>query len=585
MRRRLWVSALLTVVAAAAYLQMLITPQPPGVTLNIVPHGTANYEILPIKDLPLPTGLHKGDILEMERMSPATRAALLLGQPITEGTRVDLEVRRGDRELSVAASSQFLPNTYMKRYSGVLLLRNGLFLVILALGILSIWRGRNLAASGLGLFAIAVIISAGLRSIAVPPAWAFWMQLLSECVVVPLIFVGLFLVAYAVAASSMNARPRRLFTGAFILSCLLLVSLTFSNLVSKVYFLSHGLPIPVLPTVVCVSALIPLLILIWGYTQAGLEQRLRIRWILCSTGVVFLALIFQVLAATASDMTTQLIFTYTVVLLFIIAVTGYTYAILRHRLVDVRVVINRTLAYAIITALVVGIFAAISSYTERATLNRSTSLLLELIVPLALGIVLSTLRKYIDTYVNRFLFHRKYAAEKALNDFARTCDFIEQPERLLDQTIQQVFKHTHAVNVALYERDARGYRRVRQQGNMDMPELVEADDLAFVRLRAGEREIDMHGTESALGRQGYAFPMSVRGRLIGALVCGPRPAEQYTVDERQLLAHVARQVGAAIHALRSLEHEKFVDSVANGMLDAVSAREQARRLQNVWQAI
>jgi len=77
--------------------------------------------------------------------------------------------------------------------------------------------------------------------------------------------------------------------------------------------------------------------------------------------------------------------------------------------------------------------------------------------------------------------------------------------------------------------------------------------------------------------------MSVRGRLIGALVCGPRPAEQYTTDERELLAHVARQVGAAIHALRSLEHEKFVDSVASGRLDAASAREQARRLQNVWQ--
>ncbi|MDE2234221.1 MAG: GAF domain-containing protein [Gammaproteobacteria bacterium] len=583
MRRRLWVSALLTVVGVAAYIQLVLTPQLPGVALSISPYGASDYVISPIADLPLPVGLNKGDILEMNRMSPATRAALLLGQPITPGTRVEIVIRRAERVLSVPVTSQFLPNTFISRYSVVLLLRNGLFLVILALGILSIWRGRDLAASGLGLFALAVIVSASLRSIAVSPAWAVWMQLLSEIGVVPFIFVGLFLVAYSVSGSSLGTRSRKGFTGAFMLSYLLLVILTISSLLGKVYFLSHGLPTPVLPTVVCVLALIPLMILVLGYAQAGPEQRLRIRWILCSTGVFFLALIFEALATTSSDMTRQLEFTYILELLLILAVSGYTYAVLRHRLVDVRVVINRTLVYAVITALVVGIFAAISSFTERAALGRSTSLLLELIVPLALGIVLSTLRKYIDTYVNRFLFHRKYAAEKALNDFARTCDFIEQPERLLDQTVQQVFKHTHAVNVALYERDARGYRRVRQQGNMEMPEHVEADDPAFVRLRAGEHEIDMHGTESALGRQGYAFPMSVRGRLIGALACGPRPAEQYTVDERQLLAHVARQVGAAIHTLRSLEHEKFVDSVANGELNAASAREHARRLQNLWQ--
>ncbi|MGH8313013.1 MAG: hypothetical protein ACRER9_06980, partial [Gammaproteobacteria bacterium] len=181
------------------------------------------------------------------------------------------------------------------------------------------------------------------------------------------------------------------------------------------------------------------------------------------------------------------------------------------------------------------------------------------------------------------VFRRQYHAERALNDFARTCGFIEQPDHLLDLTVQQVFEHSHAESVALYERQVQGYARVRQRGTAEFPQQIGADDLAFVRLRAGDHEADLHEVASALGKDGYVFSMAVRGKLIGALVCGPRPAEQYTADERAPLFHVAQQAGAALHALRSREHEYFVDSVARGALDATSARERARQLVAAWQ--
>ena len=81
------------------------------------------------------------------------------------------------------------------------------------------------------------------------------------------------------------------------------------------------------------------------------------------------------------------------------------------------------------------------------------------------------------------------------------------------------------------------------------------NDPAFVGLRARNAELDLHATQSVLGMDGYAFPLIVRGNLLGALVVGQRPGEHFAAEERQLLFHVAHEVGAALFALRAQESE------------------------------
>jgi hypothetical protein len=106
--------------------------------------------------------------------------------------------------------------------------------------------------------------------------------------------------------------------------------------------------------------------------------------------------------------------------MFVITMAGFLYAVLRHRVVDVSVFIDRTLVYGGMTALVVGILAAVNSLVEHAALGTNASLLVQVIVPLALGIVLSRVRLYLDRIVEQVFFRRKYLAEKALRRFART---------------------------------------------------------------------------------------------------------------------------------------------------------------------
>ncbi|MHB1283215.1 MAG: hypothetical protein ACYCZI_04970, partial [Metallibacterium scheffleri] len=105
------------------------------------------------------------------------------------------------------------------------------------------------------------------------------------------------------------------------------------------------------------------------------------------------------------------------------------------------------------------------------------------------------------------------------------------------------------------------------------PEQLPADDLAFVKLRARNAELDLHDTRSALGDEGYAFPLMLRGNLLGALVVGQRPGEHYAADERELLFHVAHEVGAALFALRAQESEaRALESEANAKASEAQAR-------------
>lgn len=208
---------------------------------------------------------------------------------------------------------------------------------------------------------------------------------------------------------------------------------------------------------------------------------------------------------------------------------------------------------------------------KRTALGQDAGLMLELLVPLGLGVSLSTVHRRIDNTVDRLIFRRQYREEIALRRFASESAFVTQLEALLDMTVEQLHRHVGAPWVAYYERTTAGYARVRQCGEHDLPHLVATDDLALVKLRAHNSEVDLHEAPSGLGRDGYAFPLRTRGHLLGALLVGPRPDEHYAAEERELMAHVAHAVGASLFALRAQVTEEQL-TAARAEVEASAAR-------------
>lgn len=78
---------------------------------------------------------------------------------------------------------------------------------------------------------------------------------------------------------------------------------------------------------------------------------------------------------------------------------------------------------------------------------------------------------------------------------------------------------------------------------------VNENDPALVSLRAEHARVDLHALETSTTGES-AHPMVARGRLVGALVLGPkRSQESYAPDESAAIAQLAHSVAGAIDVL------------------------------------
>ncbi|WP_297923174.1 GAF domain-containing protein, partial [Metallibacterium sp.] len=580
MHRRYGLLLLLTaaVVLAVTYASVRVF-QPSGMPflVNVVNSHTA--VIVPIPGIPLPKALEPGDRVDLAATPRSTRMAIgrfLQFGDSPVGRTYEFAIRRGQAIVTVPVTTV---DTSTGTGTGMRWSEWAFFFLVVPFGgiaLLAAWRGRDRAAADLALWTIANVFGFAAGSVPLDGRLGLSAQLGVD-VLFLLARVGFYMMVEFIAGTALTPRSRALWRASFLL---LLGAGAVAKLGGVLVFVAYGWAEFLRPQYGFVwpaSYFVPVVLLFANYRHADGAQRLRLRWMLWSSvGFVTSAFLDNtpLLGFWASEIASNLMLP--------IAMVGFLYAVLRHRVVDISVVLNRALVYAATTSLVLGLFALLESLIERTTLGHGAGLLLELAVPLGLGAALSTVHRRIEAVVERFFFRHQYRAETALRRFAEECAFITQPENLFDLTVEQIARHAGAPRVALYERTAEAYIRIRQHGAPALPEQVATDDLAFVGLRARNAELDLDDTRSQLGADGYAFPLMLRGTLLGALVVSQRPGEHYAADERELLFHVAHEVGAALFALRARESQAFVRALAQGNLKPEDARAQAIKLETTW---
>ncbi len=570
MPRRFGLLLLLTaaVVLAVAYVgarifQVAGTP----FSVNLVNAHTA--VIVPIPGIPLPKALEPGDRVDLAATPQPTRIAIV-GRILPVGRTYEFVIRRGRTIVTVPVTSVDTSTGTGAQWSAW-----GFFCFFVLLGgiaLLASWRGRDRAAAGLALWAIAFVFADAASLLPLDGGFGLSVQLGVE-VLYLCARAGFYMMVESMAGAALTPRVRTIWRGSFLLLLGAGAVVTLGGLLVFVATGWAGFLQPQYQFIYTAGYLVPVALLFVNYRHAIGAQRQRLRWMLWSS-VVFVASVFvsdtQLLGFWASIITNNL--------LLPIAMAGFLYAVLRHRVVDISVVLDHTLVYGGMTALVVGVLAAVNSLVEHAALGTSASLLLQVIVPLALGIVLSRVRLYLDRIVEQVFFRKKYLAEKALRSFARHCTGYENTQGLLAAAAQIIHEKLSTPGVALYLRKDGQYAAAAQQGDISYPESVNIDDAAFAAARSGQKDIDLSELHSALGSDGYVFPMGAQG----VLVCANRPGEHYAADERKLLATVARQVGRALHSMNIRESLDFVRAVARGSLDLNGVREQALKLEAGW---
>lgn len=521
---------------------------------------------------PLPAGVQEGDLVDLRQQSLATRLIWTLPTRVL-GETIDVVGQRGGVTRTVRVTvvdHRDQPDLF---WYAVPWSCGGVLMAAIAL--LLIWRGRDRAAFGMAFWAVTFLLSAQLSAIPLSGWWGFAIFLLSiACYLAAR--VGFYIMVEARVGAVLGPAARRLYLGLFCVLLALGSVYALGGPIDVVFFDSVSLSNPDFGLVLTASYLVPLVMLYVGYRRAAAAERQRLRWMLVSSIPWFLGIFLQN-TPVFGQLSGLLAY-----LLIIGALFGFLYAILRLRVVAVSVVIDRALVYGAMTTLVVGVVAAINSFALRETLVPGAGFALQVIVPLALGIVLGRVRSYLNRLVEQVFFRAKYLADRALKTFARRVGHMEDTAALLDAAATEIKRHVGTPALAIYSAESGGYRCVRQAGEGGFPESLKSDDAAFVALRADRRAVELEQLGSSLGEDGCVFPMLVLGNLRGAVVCRNRPGEHFASDEKKLLTQVAREVGGAWRILRARDNEALVQALAEGALPPEAAREKARALALSW---
>jgi len=196
-------------------------------------------------------------------------------------------------------------------------------------------------------------------------------------------------------------------------------------------------PLPVLLVGLLSSALTATGLLVARLFRARGHERQQLKWFTFSTALLLLGF---VVGAVFDAITGERIPILDQVLLALPG-TGAGVAILRHRLYDIDIIINRTLVYGVLSAFLAAAYAggvALLQYLlpleDEIAVAAST---------LAIAALFRPLRERVQRFIDRRFYRSKYDAEKTVDDFsARLRDEVDLDElrqhllEVVDRTMQ-----------------------------------------------------------------------------------------------------------------------------------------------------
>ncbi|MFY9720611.1 MAG: hypothetical protein WAK16_13315, partial [Candidatus Cybelea sp.] len=266
------------------------------------------------------------------------------------------------------------------------------------------------------------------------------------------------------------------------------------------------------------SALLVIAILIVAYVQGAAWERQRRRWVflMLGTGLVAIAIDITVQNTIGAS---EIVDDATLLLIGAIPF-GLAYVILRHRVIDVGFVINRAVVYSAVSIIIVGIIVIVETLTSRFVEqhSRAGSMAVQLAVALILGFSIRFINARVEQAVDRVLFRQRHLDEAAIADFALDAQYVTDAGVVLERCVAMAMRYGHATEAGVWLRGSSGLYEPHNS-SFRQSHSVDENDPALVAMRARRVVADIHALGSALPGV-LAFPMIVRGELIGALVCG-----------------------------------------------------------------
>jgi len=205
------------------------------------------------------------------------------------------------------------------------------------------------------------------------------------------------------------------------------------------------------------------------------------------------------------------------------------FAIVRSRLWEIDLIINRTLVYGILSVCVVGVYVLVVG-SLGALIGAGGNLVIELLATGLVAVLFQPLRALLQRSVNRLLYGQRDEPSSVITRLSQRLEATLAPDAVLSTIVETVAQALKLPYVAI---------------------LLKHEDTFRLAASAGELVGDP-----------LVVPLVYQAETIGHMRLAPRtPGEPFTPADRRLLDELARQAGLAAHALqltadlqRSYEH-------------------------------
>ena len=287
---------------------------------------------------------------------------------------------------------------------------------------------------------------------------------------------------------------------------------------------------------------------------SGPIQRQQTKWVmfglivLLTEFLVYLpTLIVPSLSPSSSILSLLFIVVFPPTVVFVITLT-FSIAILRYRLWDIDIIINRTLVYGMLTACVVGIYVLVVVLLG-TLLQARGNIAISLLATGLIAMLFQPLRDRLQRAVNRLMYGERDEPYRVISRLGQRLEATLAPEAILPtivETVAMTLKLPYAA-IALKEED------------------ILTPAASFGASREGEDLVRL--------------PLVAQHELVGELVLAPRaPGEAFTPADQRLLEDLSRQIGVAVYAVRlTVDLKRLTIDLQRSRERLVTAREEERR--------
>jgi hypothetical protein len=217
--------------------------------------------------------------------------------------------------------------------------------------------------------------------------------------------------------------------------------------------------LPLLPLCMLASALS----LVLRYRRSGGEERQQIKWIAFAASVVVVLYAIAMIASfvfpaeswtTAGSVWWLNLLTYAVLSSFTLVPIAVGIAVLKSRLYEIDIIINRALVYVSLTVMLVALYLGGIVLLQRVfvafTGQRST--LAVVASTLLIAALFNPLRRRIQSFIDRRFYRRKYDARKTLDAFSTKLRNDSDLDALSDDLVGVVRETMQPAHVSLWLR-------------------------------------------------------------------------------------------------------------------------------------